>query len=74
MNQSAIGKNFGLLFKKEMSRKQFLVYMGVTLLTITGIPSILKMITHPVSNTHQSPSSQGFGQGPYGGKRKEGVE
>lgn len=73
MNQSVIGKNFGLLFKKEMSRKQFLLYMGVTLLTITGIPSILKMITHPVSNTHQSLSPQGFGAGVYGGKRKESI-
>lgn len=50
------------LMQKEMTRKEFLVYAGILLLTITGISGIWKNVSGIVNGTSQ----KGFGSGPYG--------
>jgi len=60
------------LLDKEMDRKEFLFYIGLLLLAITGISSFLKRISdtlHPEqSQTH------GFGSGVYGGVAGRGKD
>ncbi|OGH37589.1 MAG: hypothetical protein A3B44_02620 [Candidatus Levybacteria bacterium RIFCSPLOWO2_01_FULL_38_21] len=70
-----IKEQFDNLLKKEMDRKEFLIYLLFIFIGLTGLPSILKKILHPTEeNTIPNSVKQGFGQGPYGGKRKEGIE
>lgn len=48
--------------QKEMTRKEFLLYAGILLLTITGISGIWKNVSGIVNGTPK----KGFGSGPYG--------
>lgn len=50
------------LMQKEMTRKEFLLYAGILLLTITGISGIWKNVSGIVNGTPK----KGFGSGPYG--------
>ena len=52
------------LLAKELTRKQFLLYVGALLLALTGLSSLFKTIVNPHSR------SEGFGSGPYGGIKK----
>ncbi len=70
-----IKKQFDNLLSKEMDRKEFLVYLFFIFIGLTGLPSILKKILHPTEeNVISNSDKQGFGQGPYGGKRKESID
>ncbi|MEK7186004.1 MAG: hypothetical protein AAB675_01415 [Patescibacteria group bacterium] len=70
-----IKKQFDNLLSKEMDRKEFLIYLFFIFIGLTGLPSILKKILHPhEENTISNSSKQGFGSGPYGGKRKESID
>ena len=68
MNMSSFQK----LLEKEMDRKEFLVYVGVFLLTFTGISSFLKSISESIHTDTQSSGSQSFGYGVYGGVKRGG--
>jgi len=50
------------LFEKEMDRKEFFLYAGLILLTVTGISGVLKNVSSIVSDRSQ----KRFGSGPYG--------
>jgi len=55
------------LLSQKMSRKQFLLYLGLIVLFVSGIAGILKR-TSDVSLLHlPRKTSKGFGRGPYGG-------
>lgn len=52
------------VFQKEMTRKEFLVFVGLGLLAVIGITSRLKTITDLL---HQPiKATKGFGKGAYG--------
>ena len=55
-------KPLNQLLETEMDRKEFLLYAGLILLTITGITGIFKNI----STITQGKQQNGFGAGPYG--------
>jgi len=61
---------FSSLLSKEMTRREFLVHVGVLLLVITGVSGLLKTLSDPhlsSSNNNSARSRAGFGSGPYGG-------
>ena len=61
---------FEELLAKEMTRKEFLLHLGLLLLTITGITGLLRTVSNPnLLSKHKSVAS-GFGSGPYGGGEK----
>jgi len=55
-------KPLNQLLEKEVDRKEFLVYAGVLLLTVTGVSGVLKN----VSAITNGKTEKGFGGGPYG--------
>lgn len=61
--------SFDELLTKQMTRREFLLHLGLLMLVITGISSLMSTISDPhlVSN-HRKPASKvtGFGSGPYG--------
>ncbi|MCB9813260.1 MAG: hypothetical protein H6772_02525 [Pseudomonadales bacterium] len=61
---------FDTLFSKEMNRKEFLLHIGVVLLTLFGISGILRTLSNPhiLSSSKQHLST--FGSGTYGGIKK----
>lgn len=54
--------------EKDMTRKEFLGFMGIAFLGIIGIGSLLTIFNH---NTNQSSSNLSYGGGPYGGVIKQ---
>ncbi|HEX8931557.1 MAG TPA: hypothetical protein VF810_00200 [Patescibacteria group bacterium] len=56
-----LAKTINKLLEKEMDRKEFLLCIGLILLTVTGFTGLLKNIS-----TITRGNSQGFGAGPYG--------
>jgi len=52
------------LLEKEVDRKEFLLYAGFLLLTITGISGVLKNISSITQG--QAKQQAGFGGGSYG--------
>lgn len=50
------------LYTKEVDRKEFILTLGVILLTLTGISGILKNLSNLLGNKQE----RGFGAGPYG--------
>lgn len=54
-------KNIKSLLNKEMSRKEFVMYILAFFLSISGFFSILYSLTHPVK-------TKGYGSSSYGGK------
>ena len=55
-----------LLLKKEMDRKEFLLYMGSTALALTGVTGILHTLT---GSTHSRVTGNGYGTSVYGGQK-----
>ncbi|HSW48502.1 MAG TPA: hypothetical protein VLG67_05480 [Candidatus Saccharimonadales bacterium] len=53
-----------------MSRKQFLLRLGLMLFLFTGISGIIKKFSDPDSFNHHQKQSNSFGGGSYGGKGK----
>lgn len=53
------------ILTKEMTRKEFLVYLGMLFLTIFGISSLLKSLSKLSPSPRKQPKI-GFGAGPYG--------
>lgn len=50
------------LLTKEMDRREFLLFAGVLLVTITGLAGMTKSINNIISPKAES----GFGSNPYG--------
>jgi hypothetical protein len=59
---------FQELLSKEITRKEFLLHIGLLLLIITGISALLKTLSNPHLLT--PPATLGFEAGPYGGVKK----
>ncbi len=59
---------FDRLLSKEMTRKEFLLHLGLLLFAITGISGLLKTLSDPrlVNNSKKIKAQNGFGSGPYG--------
>jgi hypothetical protein len=56
------------LYGREMNRREFLVYLGLLVLSITGISGILNNIFYPkLLNIGETKRVHGFGFGTYGG-------
>lgn len=55
------------LLSQELTRKQFLLYLGLLLLTVTGVTGLAKTLSDPKLIHKQSAANRGFGSGPYGG-------
>jgi hypothetical protein len=57
---------FDELLAKEMTRREFLLHIGLLLFVLTGASALMKTLSDP-QLLHKSPRSQtGFGSGPYG--------
>jgi hypothetical protein len=56
---------------QKMSRKQFVTYLGLVMLSISGIGGILKRAANiPLLRSHSKVKvSKGFGNGLYGGAK-----
>ncbi len=47
-----------------MDRRQFLLFLGVVFLAITGVSGLIKSTTHAINQDKEA--SSGFGSNPYG--------
>ena len=58
------------ILTKEMTRKEFLVYLGMFFLTVTGVSTLLKNLSKMDFNSKKTISSKvsksGFGSRAYG--------
>jgi len=55
---------FDELLSKEMTRKEFLLHIGLLLFVLTGISGLLKTLSDPYLTSKKA--QKGFGSGPYG--------
>ncbi len=65
--------NLKKLSSTKLTRKEFLVYVGVVFIGILGIPTLLKLLTESSPNTKaikltrsNRPKVTGYGTGAYG--------
>jgi len=56
---------FTQLLSQEMTRREFLLYLGTLLVGVFGISNFVNLITKPTQK-----NTVGFGSGPYGGRTK----
>ena len=59
-------RHLSQLLSQELTRKQFLLYLGLLLLTVTGVTGLVKTLSDPKLIHKQRTATQGFGSGPYG--------
>jgi len=60
-------RHLSQLLSQELTRKQFLLYLGFLVLTLTGISGLLQTLSNPKLNYKKHTATRGFGSGPYGG-------
>lgn len=64
-------KNIQTILEKDMSRREFLGYIGAAFLGVIGVSGILKALmsheTGGVTKRVASPAEFGYGSTPYGG-------
>jgi hypothetical protein len=70
-NRDVTKKNiFQTIKNKEMDRKDFLKYSGLTLATIVGLKGVISILSqddgHKIASSAQKKSTHGFGSGKYG--------
>jgi hypothetical protein len=60
-------KSLKKFLDRKMDRKEFLVFLGLVALTVTGVSGIMKNLSNinPVE-VKKRKVTQGFGTGPYG--------
>ncbi len=58
--------NFHALFKKKMTRREFLMYLGVLIVALSGIAGFLQTIAHPQIRSKPAKTAKRFGSGAYG--------
>lgn len=63
--------NLNQLMQKEMTRKQFLVTIGIAIIAIFGFGNILKLLGKDLSN-HSLVEPAGAISPSYGGSKKSG--
>ncbi len=56
------------LMQQEISRKEFLKYIGVALLSLLGVAAMLENLTNTLgqSSKHHNKEQKGYGHSPYG--------
>lgn len=54
------------LLTQELTRKEFLLYLGFLALTLTGISGLLQTLSSPKLTYKKHVATRGFGSGPYG--------
>lgn len=59
-------KIFDELLSKEMTRKEFILHIGLLFFIITGISGLLKTLSNPNLTKKNTKITTGFGSGPYG--------
>lgn len=59
------------LFKKEVTRKEFLTISTVGVVSLLGFGSIIKLLTGKSPEHHLSQTEQGYNSGAYGGVRAD---
>jgi hypothetical protein len=52
------------ILNTEVTRKQFLIHIGVLILTVMGIARVLQVFSY---GQHSQPEPQGWGKSGYGG-------
>jgi hypothetical protein len=57
---------FDDLLTKQMTRKEFLMHLGVLLFALTGISAALKTLSDPHLMSRPIKPNRGFGAGGYG--------
>lgn len=60
-------RHISQLLSQELTRKQFLLYLGFLVLTLTGVTGLAKTLSDPKLIHKQRTATRGFGSGPYGG-------
>lgn len=55
------------LYAQEMSRSDFLRYVGIVLMGVLGITTVLRLVLHTDLSTAKTTASQGYGASTYGG-------
>jgi len=60
-------RHISQLLSQELTRKQFLLYLGFLALILTGVSGLAKTLSDPKLTHKQSMATRGFGSGPYGG-------
>lgn len=58
------------VMQKELSRREFLSYIGAGILAVIGVTGLLKSLG---LHTPQPKSTMGYGGGAYGGQKKLGL-
>ena len=57
------------LLEREMDRKEFLLYLGLLLLTLSGVAGVWKTLSHPDLLGVKATKIPSYGIGPYGGTK-----
>lgn len=63
----ALHKSFQPLLQKEMSRKEFLLTLGLGTASIFGFSTIIHLLTGKSINSHLKQRIGGYGSTSYGG-------
>ena len=70
-NQQQQSQSIQAILHKQLNRREFLIYLGILFLFITGVAGFMKALHDPVSKGEPGAQAPGFGYGPYGGNKKE---
>lgn len=57
---------FQELLSKKMTRKEFLLHLGLLFIMVTGISALIATISDPHLLLKSKIAKKGFGSGPYG--------
>lgn len=55
------------LYAQEMSRSDFLRYVGIVLMGVLGITTVIRLVLHTDIAANKTPAAQGYGASTYGG-------
>lgn len=58
--------NIDEFMKQEVSRKDFLRYIGIAFLSLVGIANVLKSLQANVEGSHTDSAGAGYGMSAYG--------
>jgi len=58
--------SFTQLLSKQLTRKEFLLHLGLLLLALTGISALLNTLSNPDLTDKHHKTARRFGNGPYG--------
>ncbi len=57
---------FSKLLNKKMTRKEFILHIGLLVLALSGIAGLLNTISDPNLINKNKKQKTGYGSGPYG--------